>query len=180
MKRIASVLSSRMFMVALAIILQFSWLFLTLYDFSVRFTFVEIAIRILAFFLVLVVVNNWTNPYYKLAWTCIILVVPVLGITLYLVFGRSQLTKKTQERMDAVHREVSACLQIDYAAIKSLEKEDRGRGTAVQIYSQLGAVSPVPQFQNQILFFRRKNVCGYVRGNGTGGTLYFSGIFYHR
>ena len=126
MKRIASVLSSRMFMVALAIILQFSWLFLTLYDFSVRFTFVEIAIRILAFFLVLVVVNNWTNPYYKLAWTCIILVVPVLGITLYLVFGRSQLTKKTQERMDAVHREVSACLQIDYAAIKSLEKEDPG------------------------------------------------------
>lgn len=126
MKRIASILSSRMFMVAFAIILQFSWLFLTLYDFSVRFTFVEITIRMLAFFLVLVVVNNWTNPYYKLAWTCIILVFPVLGITLYLVFGRSQLTKKTQERMDAVHREVSACLETDYTAIKALVEDDPG------------------------------------------------------
>ena len=51
MKRIASILSSRMFMVGVAIILQFSWLFLTVYDFSVRFTFVEITIRILAVFL---------------------------------------------------------------------------------------------------------------------------------
>ncbi len=126
MKRIASILSSRMFMVGVAIILQFSWLFLTVYDFSVRFTFVEITIRILAVFLVLVVVNNWTNPYYKLAWTCIILVFPVLGIMLYLVFGRSQLTKKTQERMDAVHREVSAYLETDDTAIKDLEEEDPG------------------------------------------------------
>ena len=126
MKRIASILSSRMFMVGVAIILQFSWLFLTVYDFSVRFTFVEITIRILAVFLVLVVVNNWTNPYYKLAWTCIILVFPVLGIMLYLVFGRSQLTKKTQERMDAVHREVSAYLETDDTTIKDLEEEDPG------------------------------------------------------
>ena len=69
MKRIASIVFSRKFMVAVAIILQFSWIFFTVYDFSVRFTFVDGCLRILAFFLVLVVVNNWTNPYYKLAWT---------------------------------------------------------------------------------------------------------------
>ena len=47
MKRIFSIMFNRVFMVAVAIILQFSWLFLTLYDFSVRFTFVDIGTRIL-------------------------------------------------------------------------------------------------------------------------------------
>jgi cardiolipin synthase len=126
MKRIASIVFSRKFMVAVAIILQFSWIFFTVYDFSVRFTFVDGCLRILAFFLVLVVVNNWTNPYYKLAWTCIILVFPVLGIVLYLVFGRSELTKNTRERMDAVHRELTACLEMDYTAIKELMEKDPG------------------------------------------------------
>ena len=125
MKRIASIVFSRKFMVAVAIILQFSWIFFTVYDFSVRFTFVDGCLRILAFFLVLVVVNNWTNPYYKLAWTCIILVFPVLGIVLYLVFGRSELTKNTRERMDAVHRELTACLEMDYTAIKELMETGR-------------------------------------------------------
>ena len=107
MKRIGGIIFNRLFMVALAIILQFSWLFFMLYDFSIRYTFVDIALRILAFILVLTVLNNWSNPYYKLAWTSIILMVPVLGIALYLVFGKSDLTKKTHARMEAVHEEVS-------------------------------------------------------------------------
>ncbi|MCI9427338.1 MAG: cardiolipin synthase [Eubacterium sp.] len=126
MKRIGGIVFNRMFMVALAILLQFSWLFYMLYDFSIRYTFVDIIMRVLAFILVLTVLNNWTNPYYKLAWTSIILMVPVLGIALYAVFGRSELTKKTQARMDVVHREVSACLHTDKDAIAALQKEDAG------------------------------------------------------
>ncbi len=41
MKRIGGIVFNRMFMVALAILLQFSWLFYMLYDFSIRYTFVE-------------------------------------------------------------------------------------------------------------------------------------------
>ncbi len=124
MKRIGGIIFNRLFMVALAIILQFSWLFFMLYDFSIRYTFVDIALRILAFILVLTVLNNWSNPYYKLAWTSIILMVPVLGIALYLVFGKSDLTKKTHARMEAVHEEVSKYLKTDDTAILALQKED--------------------------------------------------------
>lgn len=126
MKRIGGIFFSRLFLVALAIILQFSWLFLMLYRFSIRFTFANIGIRILSVILVLIVINNWTNPYYKLAWTFIILLFPVLGIALYAVFGRSQLTKRTQERMDAVHREATACLKTDHIAVRELLREDPG------------------------------------------------------
>lgn len=126
MKRIAGMLFSRYFIVGLAIILQFLWIFFMLYDFSIRFTFVDIAFHALALVLVLVIINNTTNPSYKLAWTFIILAVPVLGIALYAVFGRSQLTRRTQERMDAVHRDVSRCLRIDREAVLKLQEADMG------------------------------------------------------
>ena len=126
MKRIGSILFNRVFMVALAIILQFSWIFFTLYDFSIRFTFVDFGIRVLSYIVALTVINNWSNPYYKLVWTFTILAMPLLGITLYAAFGRSELTKKTQKRMDAVHREVSACLKTDVDAIEGLKAADPG------------------------------------------------------
>lgn len=124
MKRIGGIIFNRLFMVGFAIILQFSWLFFMLYDFSIRYTVVEIALRILAFILVLTVLNNWSNPYYKLAWTSIILMVPVLGIALYLVFGKSDLTKKTHARMEAVHEEISKYLHIDEEAVRALQEEN--------------------------------------------------------
>lgn len=125
-KKIGNMIFSRLFLVALAIVLQFGWIFILLYRFSIRFTFVDMILNILALTASLVVINNRTNPYYKLAWTFIILSIPVLGISLYLVFGRSQLTKRTKERMDEVHKEISACLRVDTEAVQQLEEMDPG------------------------------------------------------
>ncbi|MCI8488985.1 MAG: cardiolipin synthase [Lachnospiraceae bacterium] len=125
-KRIGNLLFSRLFMVTVGILLQFSWVFLTLYDFSIRFTFVDICFHVLAVLLVLAIINNFSNPNYKLVWTFIILIFPLLGVCLYFSLGRSELTKKTQERMDAVHREVSACLKTDPVAMQELREADPG------------------------------------------------------
>lgn len=124
MKRIGSILFSRVVMDAVAILLQFGWLFVMLYQFSINYTFANYVLRFISIILVLCVVNNWTNPYYKLAWTFIILLSPVFGIVLYLVFGRSELTKRTQERMDAVHKEVIKCLPTDNKIMQQLYTED--------------------------------------------------------
>lgn len=126
LKRISSILFSRLFLVALAIILQFGWLFLIFYRFSIRFSFANVILHILAFLLVLTIINNQTNPYYKLAWTFIILLVPVFGICLYAAFGKSSLTKRTQERMDAVHRKVTSCLNDNEETLAELYGEEPG------------------------------------------------------
>lgn len=125
-KKISSILFSRLFIVAIAIILQFGWLFLTLYRFTIDFTFVNFAIEIIAVVIVLRVVNNWSNPYYKLAWTFTILLFPLFGICLYGAFGKSELTKRTQKRMNAVHKEVTGCLRKDPVAIRELKSVDSG------------------------------------------------------
>lgn len=109
-EKIAHLLLGRFSIVAVSIILQFFWLVMVMYQFSYQFTYANLAIRVIAIIVVLVIVNRWTNPANKLSWTFIILLSPVLGLLLYMIFGRSGLTKRTQERMDSVNREVSACL----------------------------------------------------------------------
>ena len=124
MKKIAHLLLGRFSIVAVSIILQFLWLVMVMYQFSYQFTYANLAIRTIAIIVVLVIVNRWTNPANKLSWTFIILLSPVLGLLLYMIFGRSSLTKKTQERMDSVNREVSACLYQTPEIKEQLERED--------------------------------------------------------
>lgn len=126
MKKIAHLLLGRFFIVALSILLQFTWVFLVLWQFSYQFTYANLAIRVIAILVVLVIVNKWVNPANKLSWTFLILLSPVLGLLLYFLFGRSGLTRGTRRRMDAVNTEVAACLKRDIAAEEALRAEDSG------------------------------------------------------
>lgn len=126
MKKIANLLFSRLFVVALAIALQFGWLYAVIYNISIRFTYANIVLEILSVIVTLVIINNLSNPYYKLAWTFIILLFPVLGISIYLAFGRSKLTKKTRERMDQVNQEMEAYMQVDHKVFAEITAIDKG------------------------------------------------------
>lgn len=126
MKKCLNIIFSRLFFVGLAIVLQFGWVFLLFYHASVKFSYVNILVRILSVIVSLTVINNWSNPYYKLSWIFIILLVPLLGITLYLIFGRSKITKKTLKKMDEVHQDVSPYLMGTEGAREALEKMDAG------------------------------------------------------
>ncbi len=105
-KKLSKIIFSRVFIVCLAILIQLLWLINLVYRFSVHFTFANIVLQVLAVILVLNIASKWMNPYYKLAWTCVILGFPMVGLLIYWVFGRSELTKKTREKMDRVHQEV--------------------------------------------------------------------------
>lgn len=124
MKKIAHLLFGRFAMVAISIILQFIWLLLVLIKFSYQYTYANLAIRAVAVMVVLVIVNRWTNPSNKLSWTFIILLSPILGLLLYLIFGRSNITKHTRRQMDKVNREVSKGLYQTPEALRQLQEED--------------------------------------------------------
>lgn len=130
MKKIAHLVLGRFAIVALSIILQVVWMFLVLWRFSYQFTYVNLAVRGIAILAVLVIVNKWTNPANKLSWTFLILLSPILGLLIYVLFGRAGLTKRTRERMDRVNKEVSAYLTADQEAEAELKKQD------ASVYSQ--------------------------------------------
>lgn len=124
MKKIAHLLFGRFFIVAVSIILQFTWLFLVLWQFSYQFTYTNLFIRGIAIAMVLAIANKWTNPANKLSWTFLILLSPIFGLLIYFLFGRSGLTKHVRERMDFINREVASCRSRDTEAVEQLREQD--------------------------------------------------------
>lgn len=124
MKKMAHLLFGRLTLVGVAILLQVAWLFLVLWQFSYQFTYVNLFIRGLAILFVLVIINRWTNPANKLSWTFLILLSPILGVLLYFLFGRSELTNYVRRHMDKINHEVSAALTQDEEAKRLLRETD--------------------------------------------------------
>ena len=124
MKKILHLIFGRFFIVALSIILQVLWLCIVMWQLSYKFTYANLLLRAIAILVVLVIVNKWTNPANKLSWTFLILLSPIFGLMVYLLFGRSGLTKRTRKRMDAVNAEVLKCMDRDETAIAKLKEKD--------------------------------------------------------
>lgn len=140
MKKLSKLIFSRLFIVFLAIAIQFFWMFNLLYRFSIQFTYVNLIVRGLAVIIVLRIVSRWMNPAYKLAWTFIILLFPVLGLLIYLVFGRSELTKRTREKMNRVHQEIQPYMVENPEYVKELKEIDE------RVYGQSRYISKWAQF----------------------------------
>ena len=103
MKRLFKLLTSRLFIIGVMILLQIAWIVLFLADFSERYSFVSVIINMIALILAFSVITRWTNPSFKLSWVFLIMMVPIVGVPVYLIFGRPGLTKGTRRSMDAIN-----------------------------------------------------------------------------
>lgn len=124
MKKLSKILFSRVFMVTLVIFLQLYWILQLMYQVSARFSYANLLIKIISVLLVLYITTTRSNPSMKLAWTFLILFLPVVGIVLYVVFGRTGLTKRTREQMDAVNQRIEPFLKKREDYIRELEDMD--------------------------------------------------------
>ncbi len=145
MKKILKLVFSRLFFIFVAIAIQFLWLFNLLYTFSLQFSYVNAVITALAVVIVLRIVSRPLNPSYKLAWTFIILLFPILGLLIYAIFGRSELTKRTREKMNRVHEEVLPLLTQKTEYMQELREIDM----SVAVQSQyLSHFAQFPVYKN--------------------------------
>ncbi len=113
MKRVLKFLTGRLFLFGLMILLQIAWIILLVFDVSVRYQYFMLGIRVLAILISFYVVTRWSNPSVKLSWIFFITAVPIIGVPLYLIFGRPGLTRATRRRMDAVNAGIEGYLTVD-------------------------------------------------------------------
>ena len=103
MKKIIDLISNRIFVTVVAVLLQLIWIFAMLWGLGAFSGHIMNLISLLSLLMVLWIVNKDINPSYKLAWTILILAVPVFGVIIYLLFGQSRVAKKmTQESKEVV------------------------------------------------------------------------------
>lgn len=140
MKKIKKFLLGRATIVALAIVLQLLWILSILDGFIVKYSFINTIINILAIVVVMIIVNKKSNPSYKLVWTFVIMCIPIVGLVIYLIFGRSELTRKTRKRMEAINVVMEKDLPSGNKYMKELYDEDKS------IYNQVKYINDWTSF----------------------------------
>ena len=116
-RRYKVLIYNRFLLTLLLVLLQITIYGVMLFRFYNEFRAVMITMDILALVFVLYVINRNEKPSAKLNWVIMILVMPIFGISLYLLFGEGRPTRKMNRRISAAKRE-NAGLLIQEAEVK--------------------------------------------------------------
>ncbi|WP_373220043.1 cardiolipin synthase [Blautia obeum] len=130
LKRILKLLFNRIFYVAAALLLQLGWLLIMAWRLAAYSKYISNAIAIISILVVLWIVNKKINPSYKLGWTILILTVPVFGVLLYLLFGKSRIAQAIQYRYAQAQEESLPYMRQDEETFEELKEQ--GESAAVQ------------------------------------------------
>jgi cardiolipin synthase len=104
LQKLISLLFKRVTVVATAIIVQLALLLLMLLRFQEYFFYFYAVSIFLSILVVLYIINNKSNPAYKIAWIIPILLVPVFGGLIYLLFGGNKLSAHERKKMARLKR----------------------------------------------------------------------------
>ena len=115
---------SRSFFIVLSVLLQIAWFTLFIYLLGERYSFFAGVIRAFSLLAVLWIASKNSNPAYKLAWVLLLLLFPLVGYTVYLMFGRSRVSKKISESFDKVDRESLKLMPEGKEDRAALEKDN--------------------------------------------------------
>ena len=87
---------------AFGVLLQVLWIFwlaLKLNDYS---TAIQVCTSVLTFLITLRIYGLHINSAYKISWIILILLFPIFGLTIYLLFGRSGAVSVMRRRFDEI------------------------------------------------------------------------------
>ena len=99
-KKLAKLIFNRIFYVAVAMLVQLGWILMMVLRLAAYSSVIHFGLRLIGIVLVLWILNKEINPSYKLAWTMLILILPILGVVLYFVFGRSRIAAIMQQHFE--------------------------------------------------------------------------------
>ncbi len=124
LKKIAKLLFNRIFYVALALLVQLGWLFILVWQLAAYSKYISLGITVVSILSVLWIVNKRINPSYKLGWTMLIMAVPIFGLLLYILFGKSRVAQEIQEQYTQVKRESVPYLTQEKKVFDKIKDKD--------------------------------------------------------
>ena len=145
LRKLLKLLFNRIFYVAFAILIQLGWIFIMVLKIAAFSRYVDIFIEIVGVVIVLWIVNKEINPSYKLAWTMLILSLPILGVTLYFLFGKSRIASIMDQQFMKRIEESSELMRDDPETVSSLLERDPS--AAMQSH-YISSASHFPVHQN--------------------------------
>ncbi len=129
MKNLIKLISNRAIIIALLILLQLGLLFAIIFRFQEYFVYFYTTYIIVSAVVIIKIVNSRTNPAYKIAWIIPIMLIPIFGTVIYLVFGRIRFTKEDKRKMSRIQQKEMELMQ---ETVKAVQIEDGNQDAVIQ------------------------------------------------
>lgn len=129
--RFLKLIFSRLLIIALAILVQLVGYIYLLYTLETNFAWVSILFNVLGVIVALEIINIDEPSSYKIPWILLVVLVPLIGITLYFTFARSRLSKKVSSKFADVYDITNSALSFDKIELENLD----AKGQSDYIYN---------------------------------------------
>ncbi len=118
-------LTHRLFVVATVIILEVIMVLFMVWKFNINyFVYFYIGSYILGILMSIFIINGKTNPGYKIAWIMVILILPVVGLIIYLLFGGDQLSRREKRKLREIYYHQLKNIKQDKTVLDGLKSEN--------------------------------------------------------
>ncbi|MCD8145207.1 MAG: cardiolipin synthase [Oscillospiraceae bacterium] len=115
---------ARMGVELLAVLIQVVWIVLLFVRLNKYSATLSLASGLLAFLLAVRISGKRENSAFKLSWIILIMAFPILGSSLYLMFGRSDTSRSMRKRFAAIDEKLRPFQQQDPEPMQAIEKQD--------------------------------------------------------
>lgn len=129
-------LTSRAFLWVAGGTMQLVWILLFVHFINTKVSNAYLISACLGIVVVLFIVNRNSNPMFKLAWSVLILAVPILGVTLYILFGLPSLTRKEKAVFKVCHERAINVLKNDEKIEEEIGRRSRGAYKQIEYISR--------------------------------------------
>lgn len=121
MKKLLKLLFSRVFLVCLMLAVQLALLGVFMQVLGDRYIYIQGILIGVRFFAFLKIINNKSNPAYKIAWLLPIVVMPIIGGIFYLVLGGNKPSRWKHKKVSRIEWQMRQSLAPpkDYAPLLS-------------------------------------------------------------
>lgn len=143
--------SSRVVFIALFILIQAAALIVTLLYFTEQFSYFYAGSTLLALILVVCIVNEERQPTYQIAWIILVLVLPIFGVQMYLMFGSLRLSRREQARRDLQNLNYAAALSPLHSAADKLAQESPAAAVQSNYIAYAAKTPPLQNTQAEFL-----------------------------
>lgn len=124
MKKLIKSLSGRLAVNCYFILLQLCLVFIAFLSLSSNFVYFYLIMTLLAIVFVVVVINDSTNPSFKIAWIIPMLIFPVFGVPIYLIFGRKKLSNRVVNKLVKTFKQAKEIIPDNSDVMEEIKNND--------------------------------------------------------
>lgn len=142
----------RILIVGALILLQVAWLVSALLMLSSTSAAINVFFRVISIIALFVVINSRQNPAYKLAWIVPILLFPIFGGLMFVLFGTRRPSKELRKKLNASWAKLAPCIEKNEDVLEEVSKES---GTVYGQAKYLQDFANAPMWKNtQTMYFK--------------------------